>query len=125
MKGKLLVNIYDPKDMMRITSVGKVYYTCDWFYHINKVSLSSRDLMRQYRFATDEDIKLYNKIQNTKILNDYENAIWDICNTIERLDKVLKDTQYLEFNEQDLLENIHSTLNDLKKDMEELKKYEK
>ena len=125
MKDKLLVNIYNAGDIKRITSVGKVYYTCDGCYHINKETLCSRDNWKiQYRFANDEGGKIYNKIQITNALNKYEDSIDNLCNSIRKLEILLSDCRYVEFNDEDLLHDINDTLISLQEDLKELQKYE-
>lgn len=121
MKGKVLVNIYDESDFKVIQKVGETYYTCSFRTYINKETLQSKNGWYQYRFATDEDIKLFNKLQNTKVLKDYKNSVLNLKNEIGNL-KIALDSPYLEFNYNDLLEDIFNELKDLHKDLDEILK---
>ena len=120
MKGKLLVNIYDESDFKVIQRVGETYYTCSCRTYINKETLQSKNGWYQYRFATEEDIKLHNKIQTTRALNGYKNALRTLRDEISIMEQALKSS-YLKCNTDDLFEDILSELKDLKKDLEELK----
>ena len=123
MKGKVLVNIYDESDFKVIQKVGETYYTCSWHTYINKETLQSKNGWYQYRFATEEDIKLYNKIQTTRALNDYKSALKNLREEINKMEHAV-NSPYLECNTDDLFEDILSELKDLKKDLEELKNVE-
>lgn len=124
MKGKVLVNIYDESDFKIIQKIGETYYTCGYHTYINKETLQSKNGWYQYRFATEEDIKLYNKIQTTRALNDYKSSLRDLRGEIDMLKQAL-NSSYIECDFEGLFQEILSELKDLKKDLEELKEYEK
>ena len=123
MKGKVLVNIYDESDFVVIKKVGETYYTCSYHTYINKETLQSKNGWYQYKFATEEDIKLYNKIQTTNALNGYKSALVNLREEINKMEQAL-ESPYITYDTDSLLQDILSELQDLKKDLEELKKYE-
>ena len=123
MKGKVLVNIYDESDFKVIQKVGETYYTCSYRTYINKETLQSKNGWYQYRFATEKDIKLYNKIQTTRALNDYKSALINLREEIDKMEQALK-SPYITYDIDDLLQDILYELKDLKKDLEELKNVE-
>ena len=120
MKGKVLVNVYDESDFKIIQKVGETYYTCSYRTYINKETLQSKNGWYQYRFATEEDIKLYNKIQTTRALNDYKSSLINLREEIDKMEQALK-SPYITYDIDNLLQDILYELQDLKKDLEVLK----
>lgn len=112
MKGKFLVRVGNPYCLARIQRIGKTNYITN-FGKINKTTMFDKNSWpSQWRFATDEDIKIFENNLKRIQLNKYNDTLNEILENIEKI----KDCKYLNFSD-DIYTEIEETIMYIKEEL--------
>ena len=116
MKGKFLVPIGDPYFLNQIRRVGKKNYILTYGQKINKETMYDDSYyQRQWRFATEEDIKNYEEHLKLEHLERYKDILNEMLETIEKF----KDYKYLNLSD-DFYEELEETIMYIKEELQEV-----
>lgn len=134
-KIRYLVNINDPTDVVYIERKGKINYSVYGkigFYVDRKTLLRKDNPKIQYRVATELDLIYRDQLELKAILEWYNEYIIQIQNLITTLKEGIGTGTYIRFDGNQIALNLIHTLRyvqqyleNLKRDEEKAKKYER
>lgn len=115
MKNKYLVQIGDPYFLGQIRRVGKKNYILTFGRKVNKETMwDDAYYPKQWRFATDEDIKNYENHLKLQHLERYKDTLNELLEAIENF----KDFKYLSLSD-DFYTELEETIMYIKEELQE------
>lgn len=124
MKGSILVNVQDSLDFVRVQRIGKRNYTSDNYDYIDKETLYDYKNDVQYRAATDADILFAQIKREHQLILIYNDRVEGLNKELKNLEDILQNSSYLNFDNEQLLEDIYNLLTDLQEDLKDFKRKE-